>query len=151
MNATLGCPANSNSADLPLAAQSVCRRLAMDRQVARGRPGVAGQTLFGLLCERQPGRYQEGQLRTLQRHIASWRAQYGPNREVMFAQVHEPGEAAQSDFTYMNSLGVTLGGVSFPHLVYHLVLVYSNIEAVQICFSESFESLVEGSRRACGK
>jgi hypothetical protein len=28
--------------------------------------------------------------------------------------------------------------------VYHLVLVYSNIEAVQICFSESFESLVEG-------
>jgi len=64
----------------------------------------------------------------------------------MFAQVHEPGEAAQSDFTYMNSLGVTLGGVAFPHLVYHLVLVYSNIEAVQICFSESFESLVEGFR-----
>ena len=27
----------------------------------------------------------------------------------MFSQVHEPGEAAQSDFTYMNSLGVTLG------------------------------------------
>ena len=64
--------------------------------------------------------------------------------EVMFPQVHEPGEAAQSDFTYMNSLGVTLGGVPFPHLVYHLVLVYSNIEAVQICFSESFEALVEG-------
>src|SRR5260221_14208021 len=47
-------------------------------------PALRGQTLFGLLCERQPGRYQEGQLRTLQRHIASWRAQYGPNREVMF-------------------------------------------------------------------
>src|SRR5258708_12000044 len=62
----------------------------------------------------------------------------------MSTQVHEPGEAAQSDFTYMNSLGVTLGGVAFPHLAYHLVLVYSNIEAVQICFSESFESLVEG-------
>src|SRR5712692_1559838 len=107
-------------------------------------PALQGQTLFGLLCDRQPGRYQEGQLRTLQRHIATWRAQYGPNREVMFPQVHEPGEAAQSDFTYMNSLGVTLGGVPFPHLVYHLVLVYSNMEAVQICFSESFESLVEG-------
>ncbi len=40
----------------------------------------------------------------------------------------------------MNSLGVTLGGVPFAHLVYHLVLVYSNIEAVRICFSESFES-----------
>jgi hypothetical protein len=83
-------------------------------------------------------------LRTLQRHIATWRAQYGPELEVMFPQIHEPGEAAQSDFTYMTSLGVTLGGVPFPHLVYHLVLVYSNIEAVRICFSESFESLVEG-------
>ena len=107
-------------------------------------PALQGQTLFGLLCDRHPGRYQEGQLRTLQRHIAAWRAQYGPNREVMFSQMHEPGEAAQSDFTYMNSLGVTLGGVPFPHLVYHLVLVYSNMEAVQICFSESFEALVEG-------
>ena len=107
-------------------------------------PALQGQTLFGLLCDRHPGRYQEGQLRTLQRHIAAWRAQFGPNREVMFSQVHEPGEAAQSDFTYMNSLGVTLGGVAFPHMVYHLVLVYSNMEAVQICFSESFEALVEG-------
>jgi hypothetical protein len=107
-------------------------------------PALQGQTLFGLLCDRHPGRYQAGQLRTLQRHIAAWRAQYGPEREVIFPQVHEPGEAAQSDFTYMTSLGVTLGGVPFPHLVYHLVLVYSNIEAVRICFSESFESLVEG-------
>ncbi len=107
-------------------------------------PALQGQTLFGLLCARQPGRYQAGQLRTLQRHIAAWRAQHGPEREVMFPQVHEPGEAAQSDFTHMSSLGVTLGGVPFEHLVYHLVLVYSNVEAVQICFSESFESLVEG-------
>ena len=62
-----------------------------------------------------------------------------PEREVMFARVHEPGEAAQSDFTHMTDLGVTLGCVPFPHLAYHLVLVYSNIEAVQICLSESFE------------
>jgi transcriptional regulator with XRE-family HTH domain len=48
-------------------------------------PALQGQTLFGLLCDRHPGRYQEGQLRTLQRHIAAWRAQYGPNREVMFS------------------------------------------------------------------
>jgi hypothetical protein len=107
-------------------------------------PALQGQTLFGLLCERHPGRYQAGQLRTLQRHIAAWRAQYGPEREVIFPQVHAPGEAAQSDFTHLSSLGVTLGGVLFEHLVFHLVLVYSNIEAVQICFSESFESLVEG-------
>ena len=66
----------------------------------------------------------------------------------MFPQIHRPGVDAQSDFTHMESLGVTLGGVPFPHLVFHLVLSYSNIEAVQICFSESFESLVEGARLA---
>ena len=44
----------------------------------------------------------------------------------------------------MNSLDVTLGKVPFPHMVFHLVLVYSNVEAIQICFSESYESLVEG-------
>ena len=107
-------------------------------------PALQGQTLFRLLCDRAPGRYQDGQLRTLQRQIAAWRAQFGPEREVIFPQVHEPGEAAQSDFTHMTNLDVTLGGVLFPHLVFHLVLVYSNVEAVQICFSESFESLVEG-------
>jgi hypothetical protein len=55
-------------------------------------------------------------VRTLQRQIAAWRAQFGPGREVMFAEVHVPGEAAQSDFTHMLSLGVTLGGVPFAHL-----------------------------------
>ena len=54
---------------------------------------------------------------------------------------------AQSDFTHMAALGVTLGGVPFPHLLFHLVLSYSNVEAIQVCFSESFESLVEGIER----
>ena len=39
---------------------------------------------------------------------------------------------------------MTQGGVPFPHLALHLVLVYSNVEAIHICFSESYESLVEG-------
>lgn len=101
-------------------------------------------TLFALLLERHPGRYQEGQLRTLQRRIALWRAQHGPDKEVMFAQQHHPGRVAQSDFTHMTDLRVTIAGVPFPHLVYHLVLTYSNVEAVTICFSESFEALAEG-------
>ncbi len=101
-------------------------------------------TLFALLQELRPGRYQAGQVRTLQEHIAAWRAQYGPTHEVLFPQIHRPGVDAQSDFTHMESLGVTLGGVPFPHLVFHLVLSYSNVEAIQVCFSESFESLVEG-------
>ncbi|HTC78986.1 MAG TPA: IS21 family transposase, partial [Terriglobales bacterium] len=68
----------------------------------------------------------------------------GPDREVMFAQVHHPGQRAQSDFTHMTDLAITLAGLPFPHLLYHLVLTYSNVEAVQICFSESFESLADG-------
>src|SRR5947209_16210641 len=61
-------------------------------------PALQATTLFALLGERRPGHYQAGQLRGLQRQIAVWRAQYGPEREVMFPQVHEPGVAAQSDF-----------------------------------------------------
>ena len=61
-------------------------------------------TLFALLCEQHPGRYQAIQLRTLQRQIAAWRAQHGPEKEVFFPQVHEPGRAAQSDFSHMMCL-----------------------------------------------
>lgn len=107
-------------------------------------PGLQAKTLFALLQEREPGRYPAVQLRALQRHIAAWRCQQGPEREVMFPQVHEPGQAAQSDFTHMADLGVTIGGVLFAHLLYHCVLTYSNVEAVRICVSESFEALAEG-------
>ena len=107
-------------------------------------PALQATTLFALLCDRHPGRYQALQLRTLQRHIAAWRAQHGPEREVFFPQVHQPGRVAQSDFTHMTDLGISLGGVPFPHLVFHLVLTYSNVEAVHICPSESFEALAEG-------
>jgi transposase len=110
-------------------------------------PALQARTLFGLLQAQDPGRYQEGQLRTLQRHIATWRAVQGPEREVMFPQVHQPGALAQSDFTHMTSLSVTLAGIPFAHLVFHLVLTYSNVEAAHICFSESFESLAEGIER----
>ena len=111
-------------------------------------PALQGVTLFGLLCARRPGRYEESQLRTLQRHIQRWRALAGPEREVMFAQRHEPGEAAQSDFTHMDDLAVTLGGEPFSHLVFHLVLTYSNVEAISLCLSESFEALADGLERA---
>lgn len=110
----------------------------------RNDPALQTKTLFVLLCQTFPGRYQEGQLRTLQRHVQAWRVQHGPGQEVMFPQVHVPGGMMQSDFTSMNSLGITLKGELFPHLVFHLVLTYSNVEATRVCFSESFESLAEG-------
>ncbi len=110
----------------------------------RDDPALQTKTLFALLCAAFPGRYQEGQLRTLQRHVRGWRVRHGPGQEVMFPQQHVPGRMAQSDFTSMNALGVSLAGTPFAHLVYHLVLTYSNVEAVRVCFSESFEALAEG-------
>lgn len=114
----------------------------------RNDPALQTKTLFALLCQAFPGRYQEGQLRTLQRHVQAWRVRQGPEREVMFPQEHVPGRMAQSDFTVMNALQVTLAGMPFPHLLFHLTLTYSNVEAVRICFSESFESLAEGLEAA---
>src|SRR5260221_7031626 len=111
----------------------------LERDPARPR-----KTLFALLCERHPGRYQATQVRTLQRHIARWRALHGPEQEVIFEQRHTPGERGQSDFTHMDDLLITLAGQPFPHLLYHFVLTYSNVEAVRLCFSESFEALAEG-------
>ncbi len=66
----------------------------------------------------------------------------------MFEQQHTPGERAQSDFTHMEDLGVTIAGAPFPHMVYHLVLTYSNTEAASLCFSETFEALAEGLEKA---
>ncbi len=56
-----------------------------------------------------------------------------------------PVALGQSDFTHMDDLGITIVGAPFPHLLYHFVLTYSNVEAIHLCFSESFEALAEGT------
>jgi hypothetical protein len=110
--------------------------------------GLEAKTLFEDLQRRYPGRFADGQLRTLQRRVKVWRATEGPPREVYFAQVYKPGVLCQSDFTSMNELGITIARRVFDHLVYHFVLPYSNWETGTICFSESFESLSEGLQNA---
>jgi hypothetical protein len=110
--------------------------------------GLEAKTVFEFLQRQNPGRFQDGQVRTLQRRVKVWRATSGPAREVFFAQQHPPGRLGASDFTHMEELGVTIQGQSFPHLIYHFVLTYSNWEAGTVCFSESFESLSEGLQNA---
>ncbi len=97
---------------------------------------------------RYPGRYLDGQLRTLQRRVKAWRALEGPSKEVYFPQEHKPGKLCQSDFTHINDLNITINHNPFRHMIYHFVLTYSNWEAGTICFSESFESLSEGLQNA---
>lgn len=117
-------------------------------QRLRVEPGLQAKTLFEYLQQREPGRFSDGQVRTLQRRIKNWRALEGPPREVFFAQDHYPGELCQSDFTHCRELGVTINGQAFPHLIYHFVLSYSNWETGMICYSETFESLSEGLQNA---
>lgn len=107
-------------------------------------PALQAKTLFGLLVHRFPGRYEATQLRTLQRHIAIWRAEHGPDKDVIFEQIHQPGVRAESDFTVMDALAITIAGEPFPHKLFHMVLTYSNVEWVSLCFVESFESLAAG-------
>lgn len=118
------------------------------RVLVDANPGLEAKTLFESLQREYPGRFSDGQLRTLQRRLKHWRGTEGPSKEVFFSQKHVPGRLSQSDFTHMTSLGITVGGQSFSHLLYHFVLAYSNWETAAICYSESFESLSDGLQNA---
>ena len=81
-------------------------------------PGLQAKTIFESLHRQYPGRFQDGQLRTLQRRIKQWRATEGPAKEIYFEQVHHPGDLCASDYTRMGSLGITIAGQPFEHLLW---------------------------------
>ena len=118
------------------------------RQQIEENPGLEAKTLFEWLQREHPGRYSDGQIRTLQRRMKVWRVTEGQAQEVYFGQKHVPGRLCASDFTHMTELGITLARQTFEHLVYHFVLTYSNWEKGTICYSESLESLSEGWQNA---
>ena len=118
------------------------------QKMLEANPGLEAKTIFEELQRQYPGKYQEGQLRTLQRHIKVWRALEGAEKEVFFPQKHHPGELCQSDFTHLTELGITIQKELFPHLLYHFVLTYSNWETGTVCFSENFESVSAGLQNA---
>lgn len=111
-------------------------------------PGLEAKTLFEVLSDKYPGRYEPGQLRTLQRRIKVWRAARGPEKEVVLAQQHRPGEAAQTDFTWMNELAITIAGQLFVHMLCVFTLPYSNWRWATVCLSESIAALRKGVQRA---
>jgi Mu transposase, C-terminal domain len=114
----------------------------------RESPGLEAKTLFALLIEKYAGQYEEGQLRTLQRRVKAWRAEHGPDKEVVLAQQHRPGEAAQTDFTWATALAVTIAGQVFAHMLCVFVLPYSNWRWATVCLSESIAALRRGVQRA---
>ena len=114
----------------------------------RETPELEAKTLFELLQAEHPDRYDEGQLRTLQRRVRQWRAAHGPERDIVLAQQHRAGEAAQTDFTSTPELAVTIGGQAFVHLLCMFVLPYSNWQWVTVCLSESMAAMRKGVQRA---
>nr|WP_233999995.1 IS21 family transposase [Porphyrobacter sp. TH134] len=87
--------------------------------------------------------------RTLERRIRDWRALHGPEREVIFRQLHEPGRLGLSDFTHMGDLNVTVAGVPLEHMLYHFRLTYGGFEHCHVILGgESFVALAEGLQNA---
>ena len=98
-------------------------------------------TIIEWLEEKSPGRFSASQLRTLQRRLQDWRALNGPDQEVYFPQEHPPGREAQLDFTHCNSLGVTIGGRRYRHLLFQLVLSHSGWRYAEVVAGETFVAL----------
>lgn len=113
-------------------------------------PSLEAKALFEWLCEQHPGRYQEGQLRTFQRHVATWRA-LNQKQVAILEQVHRPGEVLETDGTWLTKLGVTIQGQPFEHLLIHCVLPYSNWEWGRIAQSESLAAIRLGLQSALVK
>lgn len=109
---------------------------------------LEAHTLLSELEKKHPGRYAEGQLRTLQRRMRRWRALHGPEREVFFEQEHVPGREGAFDFTDATDLGISICGESFEHLLFEFVLSFSGWTWSGLSYSETFEALSEGLQGA---
>lgn len=111
-------------------------------------PGLTPMSLFEHLEDEHPGEYGDSILRTLQRRVKQWRAESGPEREVMFRQRKVPGRQGLSDFTHPRD-AITIGGEPLQHLLYQFRLAFSGWRSVLVVQGgESYAALSEGLQRA---
>ena len=111
-------------------------------------PGLRPIAILEELLRRHP-ELGAGIRRTLERRIRQWRALHGPEREVIFRQIHEPGRMGLSDFTDMTGLGVTVAGQPLVHRLYHFRLTFSGFEHAHVVLQgESFVALAAGLQDA---
>ena len=112
-------------------------------------PGLTATTLLEEIQRRHPEQYDSSLLRTLQRRVRMWNAQYGREREVFFAQEHPPGRQGLSDFTHAAVLRVTIAGAVLMHMLYQFVLAFSGWRYVEVVLGgESFVALSSGLQNA---
>lgn len=111
-------------------------------------PHLRPVALFEELRRRHP-QLDSGVRRTLERRVRAWRAVHGPEQDVMFRQLHEPGRQGFSDFTDMADLQITVAKVALAHRLYHFRLAYSGFEHAHVVLGgESFVALAVGLQDA---
>lgn len=112
-------------------------------------PGLRAVAIFEELSRRRPD-LGEGVRRTLERRVRRWRAEHGPEQEVIFRQVQEPGRMGLSDFTDVGDLAITIAGVPLgKHLLHHFRLAFSGFEHAHVVLGgESFVALAQGLQNA---
>ena len=114
----------------------------------KAHPGLRSVAIFEEIRRRRPD-LADNVRRTMERRIRTWRAQFGPEQEVIFRQVHEPGQMGLSDFTDMAALAITVAGAPLEHRLYHFRLVYSGFEHSHVVLGgESYVALAEGLQNA---
>jgi len=112
-------------------------------------PRLNATTLFEDLQDKYPGQYSNKRKRTFQRRVKAWKALYGPDKEVMFRQIQEPGRQGLSDFTEITEFSVTIAGTPLTHLLYHFRLPFSGWSYIKVILGgESYEALAEGLQEA---
>lgn len=106
-------------------------------------PGLKAVILLEHLQRQYPGQYPDSIKRTLERRVKHWRATRGPEKEVIFRQVHKPGLMGISDFTEpKDSFHITIRGKALDHRLYHFRLPFSTWSFVRVIESgESFVAL----------
>lgn len=111
-------------------------------------PGLRAVAVFEEMIRRHPD-LDPGVRRTMERRIRLWRAVNGPEREVIFRQIYEPGRMGLSDFTDMTDLGVSIAGRPLDHRLYHFRLPWSGFEHAHVILGgESYVALAAGLQNA---
>ena len=116
--------------------------------ILRNSPGIRPSAVFYELLRNNP-ELSPGIRRTLERRIRDWRAEFGPDKEVIFRQNKEAGHLGISDFTKMRDAGVTIKRRPFDHRLYHFRLPWSGfVYAIVVEGGESFTAFSQGLQGA---
>jgi len=115
-------------------------------------PALDATTLFEDLQDRHQEKFGNGKKRTFQRRVKAWKALHGPDKEVMFRQVQEPGRQGLSDFTQLKAVVVTIEGEPLAHRLYHFRLAFSGWSHLKVVLGGASPTppWPKACRRPCG-